>query len=185
MGAAAQQEIIVPAQDEKVEGELSISLSEMLGLLGTLEEDETSETGQRFDAAVRENVRLAVRDKLRKYQNFFSFCEAQSAECKMEVERLRLRQKAIDNAKDRLRKYLAGAMEYHNVRRLDAGTVVFSLVAGRESLQITDESKIPGEFIEERIVVDIDKDKVKRALKAGEPVDGAQLVTGDPYVVAR
>jgi hypothetical protein len=169
----------------KVEGELSITLSEMLGLLGLCEETEDAEAVARLEHHVEENVRLAIADKLRKYQKFFSFCEAQAGECGAEIDRLRARKRALEGAKDRLRKYLAHAMEIHQVKRLDAGTVVFSLRAGARSLQINDEELIPFEYKTERIVVDLDKAALKRALEAGEVIDGAELVVGDPFVVVK
>jgi hypothetical protein len=183
----ATQQMAIAERDNtaKTEGELSISLSEMLGLLALCEETEDSEAAERLDADVQRNVQQAISDKLRRYQGFFSFCEAQSSQCDSEIDRLRARKKAIDGAKDRLHKYLARAMEVHGVTRLDAGTVVFSLRQGARSLQITDVEKLPYQYKEERIVTDIDKPALKRALEAGEPVEGAELTIGDPFVVVR
>jgi hypothetical protein len=183
--AAGQMAIAAEDRIQKTEGELSISLSEMLGLLAVCEEPEDSETSAKFSVDVQRNVQRAVSDKLQRYQGFFSFCEAQSGQCEAEIERLRARKKAIEGAKERLRKYLARAMDLHHVTRLDAGTVVFSLRPGARSLVVTDAEKIPYQFKEERIVTDIDKAALKRSLEAGESIDGAELVVGDPFIVVR
>jgi|SRR5215469_437639 len=172
--------------EQRTEGELSISLSEMLGLLGTLEAEEQSDSLVAFEGHVRDNVKMAVADKLRRYQGFFSFCEAQTSQCTSEIERLQNRKRAIENAKERLRTYLARAMDLHGVKRLDAGTVVFSLQPGRPKLPSDiDESKIPGEYITEEIVCKIDRAALKRALEGGAQIEGIELTVGDPFVVAR
>lgn len=182
----ATAQLTAPEQETaRTEGELSISLSEMLGLLGCLEEPEDSETGARMDQDVQRNVQRAIADKLQRYQGFFSFCEAQAEQCKSEMQRLQARKKAIDNAKERLRKYLARAMDMHGLTRLDAGTVVFSLREGVRSLSITDAEAIPFEYKTEEIVTSIDKAALKRALEAGVRIEGAELVTGDAFVTVR
>lgn len=182
----ATAQLTAPEQETaRTEGELSISLSEMLGLLAVCEEPEDSETGAKFSADVHRNVQRAVADKLKRYQNFFSFCDAQADQCKSEIQRLQARKKAIDAAKERLRKYLARAMDMHCIQRLDAGTVVFSLRPGVSSLSITNEEAIPYDYKTEEIVTAIDKAALKRALEAGTKVEGAELVTGESFVVTR
>ena len=145
-----------------------------------------SDSSIAFEGHVRDNVQHAVADKLKRYQGFFSFCEAQSGQCEAEIERLQNRKKAINNAKERLRTYLARAMDLHGVKRLDAGTVVFSLQPGRPSLpKNIDETKLPGEYLTEEIVCRVDRAARKRALEAGEHIEGIELVVGDLFVVAR
>lgn len=174
-----------PLHAARTEGELSISLSEMLGLLGCLEEPEDSETGAKFSADLHRNVQRATADKLQRYQGFFSFCDAQTDQCDSEISRMQARKKAIKGAKERLRRYLARAMDMHGLTRLDAGTVVFSLRPGVSSLSITNEEAIPFDYKTEEITVSIDKAALKRALEAGTTVAGAELVTGESFVVTR
>ena len=166
----------------KAEGELNISLNEMLVLLAQCEEPEDTDTAAILNDEIIGSVKQSISEKLRRYQGFFAFCDSQSNLCADEIERLRKRKQAIDNAKNRLRRYLAGAMDAYQIKRLDAGTCVFVLCPGRQSLEITDENKIPYEYKEERIITDIDKGALKRALEQGEQVDGARLATGEPFV---
>jgi hypothetical protein len=184
----ATAQLTAPEQETRTEGELSISLSEMLGLLGCLEEPEDSETGAKFSADVHKNVQRAISDKLRRYQNFFSFCDAQTAECASEIKRMQARKKAIEGAKERLRKYLARAMDMHGIGSLNAGTVVFSLYPGAKRLNILNDAAIPFDYKSEEIVVTVDQARLKRALEAlqpGERIEGAELVTGESFVVTR
>jgi hypothetical protein len=166
-------------------GQLAVTLHEMLDLLARCEEPEDSEEAARLDEDVKANVAHAVTQKLRRYQGFFSFCKAQKAECDSEISRLQARKKAIDGAYERLRKYLARAMNGHGIKRLDAGTVVFTLMPPKSSLFITDAEQVPYAFKQEEIVVTIDEAAVKRALQAHEEVPGATLTVGDPFVMVR
>jgi DNA repair exonuclease SbcCD ATPase subunit len=185
--AITEQLAIAPAPAPPADepGELATTLHEMLSLLAQCEEPEDSEEAAALDEDVKQNVVQAVTQKLRRYQAFFSFCKAQTEECKAEIERLQARKKAIESGRDRLRKYLARAMNGHRIKRLDAGTVVFTLMPGACSLLITDAEQVPYAFKQEEIVVKIDDAAVKRALQAQEKVPGATLTVGEPFVTVR
>lgn len=183
---AVEQLAIAPAREaEKPEGELSITLNEMLQLLQLCEEPEDSDRAAALDDDVKANVAQAISQKLRGYQRFFSFCEGQAEECKREIARLQTRKKTVEGAKDRLRKYLARAMNGHGIKRLDAGTVVFTLMPPKASVLVVDAEQVPYQYKEERIVCDIDSSAIRRALEAGEDVPGATLTVGEPFVMVR
>ena len=183
----AEQLAIAPARErtEPEPGELSITLHEMLQLLQLCEEPEDSEQATALDDDVKTNVAQAVSQKLRGYQRFFSFCDATAAECDAEIKRLQSRKASIKSGKERLRKYLARAMANHGITRLDAGTVVFTLMPPRTSLLVTDAEQVPYQYKNEEIVVTIDEAAVKRALQAHEDVPGATLTVGEPFVTVR
>lgn len=61
------------------------------------------------------------------------------------------------------------------------GTV--SRIAGRASVEITDETLVPRELCQ--ITVSPDKKAIKEALESGESVPGAALSIGDPSVSVR
>jgi hypothetical protein len=185
MAATTEALVVAQPRQETETGELSISLGEMLALLAQCEEPEDSDTAAALDADVQANVAQAIVQKLRRYQGFFSFCKAQVAECDQEIERLQARKQAIKGGKERLRKYLARAMARNRIRRLDAGTVVFTLMPGAKSLFVSDPEKIPYQFKTEKIVCDLDNAAIRRALDAEEKVDGAELIVGDPFVTVR
>lgn len=185
IAAAPEPPAPAPARPESAVGELAITLHEMLDLLAQCEEPEDSETALALDDDVKANVAQAVSQKLRTYQRFFSFCDAQSSECDQEIKRLQARKSAIKGGKERLRKYLARAMNAHCITRLDAGTVVFTLMPPRTSLLVTDADAVPYQYKEEAIVVTIDEAAVKRALQAHEDVPGATLTVGEPFVTVR
>lgn len=183
----AEQLAIAPARErtEPEPGELAITLGEMLQLLQLCEEPEDSEQAAALDDDVKTNVAQAVSQKLRGYQRFFSFCDATAAECDAEIKRLQARKSSIKNGRERLRKYLARAMANHSITRLDAGTVVYTLMPPKPSVLVVDAEQVPYQYKEERIVCDIDSSAIRRALEAGEEVPGATLTVGEPFVMVR
>lgn len=102
-------------------------------------------------------------------------------------EAAKARRKARENTIDRLRKYLAGAMQMANTKSIKRNDGLFSisLVDGRESVEIDDQNKIPMDLCEIVEVVKPLKDKIQERIAAGETVPGAHIERGEPYVMIR
>lgn len=102
-------------------------------------------------------------------------------------EAARARRKARENTIDRLRKYLAGAMQLANTKSIKRNDGLFSisLVDGRESVEIDDQNKIPMDLCEIVEVVKPLKDKIQERIAAGQEVPGAHIERGEPYVTIR
>jgi hypothetical protein len=102
-------------------------------------------------------------------------------------EAARARRKARENTIDRLRKYLAGAMQMAGVKSIKRNDGLFSisLVDGREAVEIDDQNKIPMDLCEIVEVVKPLKDKIQERIAAGETVPGAHIERGEPYVMIR
>jgi hypothetical protein len=102
-------------------------------------------------------------------------------------EAARARRKARENTIDRLRKYLAGAMQMAGVKSIKRNDGLFSisLVDGREAVEIDDQNKIPMDLCEIVEVVKPLKDKIQERIAAGQQVPGAHIERGEPYVTIR
>lgn len=102
-------------------------------------------------------------------------------------EAARARRKARENTIDRLRKYLAGAMQLANIKSIKRNDGLFSisLVDGRESVEIDDQNKIPMDLCEIVEVIKPLKDKIQERIAAGQQVPGAHIERGEPYVMIR
>jgi hypothetical protein len=102
-------------------------------------------------------------------------------------EAARARRKARENTIDRLRKYLAGAMQMAGVKSIKRNDGLFSisLVDGREAVEIDDQNKIPMDLCEIVEVVKPLKDKIQERIAAGQQVPGAHIERGEPYVMIR
>lgn len=102
-------------------------------------------------------------------------------------EAARARRKARENTIDRLRKYLAGAMQLANTKSIKRNDGLFSisLVDGRESVEIDDQNKIPMDLCEIIEVIKPLKDKIAERIASGQQVPGAHIERGEPYVMIR
>lgn len=97
------------------------------------------------------------------------------------------RRKARENTIDRLRKYLAGAMQMANIKSIKRNDGLFSisLVDGRESVEIDDQNKIPMDLCEIVEVIKPLKDKIQERIASGQEVPGVHIERGEPYVTIR
>lgn len=93
---------------------------------------------------------------------------------KSEVERLTARKKAAENAVDRMKNALLLFMQQTGQDKIKAGTFAVS-TATTQAVQITDENAIPCIYLIEQ-PPKIDKAGIKKALKDGEAVAGAELI---------
>lgn len=111
--------------------------------------------------------------------------EAVVKACKDEAARLKAVEQLAGGrilwAKERLREI----MRRRDTRKLEAGTFRVSLRKGSESAVPTEDivpSLLPEQFQRQINKVEINKDAIKRALKAGETVDGWILQRGPDSV---
>ena len=77
------------------------------------------------------------------------------------------------------------AMELGGVKTLEGQTTTLSLRVAPASVLIIDFDAVPAEYKEIRTEVVINKDAVKKALKDGSEVPGADLSKGNFYLVRR
>lgn len=92
---------------------------------------------------------------------------------KTEMERLKSRKDTTENGIDRMKSALLGFLQASGQNKVK--TALFSVtMATTQAVNITDESKIPHAFLVEQ-APKIDKIGIKKALKEGENVSGAEL----------
>ena len=97
----------------------------------------------------------------------------------------RARRKAVEAAQERLKRYLRDCMITADRRSIKGELFTFSVQDGRERVEISDPGKLPNQYV--KIVEEIKplSDEIKAALKAGEQVDGAELLRGEAFVTIR
>lgn len=157
--------------------------SEIADAIESMFDSVNPETGE-IDAGTVERLeslkaeRAAKLDGIGAYlKNLDSDIDALDAE----IKNLQARKKVKENRKERLKTYtadfLASEITDENPKpRFESARVVLSLRSS-ESVEITDESGIPAEFIKVKTTTEPDKTAIKKAIKAGESVNGAVLVT--------
>ena len=100
--------------------------------------------------------------------------EAKATAYKAEIDRMTARKKTVENGVKRLKDSVLAYMLTANVEKLDAG--VFNLSVGTsKSVAVWDKARLPEEYLLPQ-EVKVDKIALGKALKAGEVIDGAELV---------
>lgn len=141
------------------------------------------EDGEIPEKAVEDTLEsIGVQDKLEDYCKVIKSFEYDSDTIDREIERLKSAKERTQKAIDRLTKAVTDYLVTTKSRKATAGTFAVSLRKS-ESVQITDESKIPEKFIVTKTTVKTSPDKaaIKKYLKADEKntVDGATLVLSE------
>ena len=93
---------------------------------------------------------------------------------KNEIERMQARKKSAENGIERMKAALLLFMQQTGKDKVKAGTFAVS-TAMTQAVNITDESKLPADFLVPQ-PPKVDKMGIKKALKEGATVDGAELV---------
>jgi hypothetical protein len=95
---------------------------------------------------------------------------------KQEIERLNNMMKAISDKQSKLLELTKENMEKLNLPKLETALGNLTIKKNPPSVNIIDEKIIPIEFIKEKITTSIDKTSLKKALKEGMNIEGAELV---------
>jgi hypothetical protein len=108
---------------------------------------------------------------------FIKNLDAEADKIKAAEQSIAKRRKVYEGKVARMKDYLRENMERGGIKKVSAidGTFAITLIAPRASLVIDNQDAIPSRFISERMVEDIDKDGIKKALEAGETIECAHL----------
>ena len=150
--------------------EVSEKLAALDRLLEEAEDPEEIEAILTSMEDVHEDFEVKARDIIRLTEAW----QTEAIGLKQLIDRLSKRQRALTNRRTRLLDYLKNEMQKTSTGsvKLDYGRTV-SLKQNPESVEILNEAALNPKFI--RLKSEPDKQAIKRALKAGEDVIGAQL----------
>jgi hypothetical protein len=97
-----------------------------------------------------------------------------AANAKAEIERLRARQQSAEKAAQRLEGYVLHVLRKREGKPLKGHNVTFSM-RNSEALIIDNPAAVPDQWKRTTVTVDIPKDPIKKAMKAGENVPGTHI----------
>lgn len=103
-------------------------------------------------------------------------------------EIVKAKRKSCENARERLRKYLALCMKEANIKNIkkkEGGIYSISLVEGRLKAVIDDMGVLPLNYCTTRVEYDPDNARIKSALEDGREIPGAHLERGEHYITIR
>lgn len=136
------------------------------------------ETGE-VDAGTAERLESLQAEKAEKLDGIGAYIKNLDSDIDgidAEIKNLTERKKAKENKRDRLKEYVKPFIEEMENKKFESARVVFSLRSS-ESVNITDESAISAEYMKTKTETTPDKTAIKKAIKAGAVVSGAELIT--------
>ena len=142
--------------------------------IGFLESDLT---GEELTECL-ESIEDAFEDKANNIVAVTTTLQEDVAAIDNQIKRLQERKKAIVNNQESLKEYLRHNMEVSGISKIKHPLFTITLGAPTEIVSVEDESLLPDEFVTVKTTVAADKIAIKKALKAGEQVNGACLVSG-------
>ncbi|EOI5926354.1 siphovirus Gp157 family protein [Salmonella enterica subsp. enterica serovar Braenderup] len=104
---------------------------------------------------------------------------------KEEAKSLNERAEVIQNKIENILAYIASSLEIVGKKKIRAGLHQVTVRAPSESVDITDSSALPPEYVEYETVIKADKLAIKHQLKAGNSIPGAQLKVGKPSLIIK
>ena len=127
-----------------------------------------------------DSMEAALGDKLEAINWVIQDTERDLGSLNVDMDRM----KATKNEINRLNKKLYGLKSYMTtlidatgMDKVRTGKHIFSTYRPTYSVQISDEAKLPSEFVAEKITYKPDKSAIKDAIKAGRKVPGAEMIT--------
>ena len=106
--------------------------------------------------------------------------EGDVAALEAEIDRLDLRRRAFNARIERIREAVKCCMTAADTQKIQTALFTVSIAKGRESVQISDESLIPDDYVNVKTVIQPDKKLIAEAIKSGTEIPGAQIVVGEP-----
>lgn len=119
------------------------------------------------------SLEMAKNEKIENIGLFIKNLTTDVADLKTEEKALAERRKTKENKIDFLKSILSGAL---GGEKFETAKIALSFRKS-EQVQISDVDNLPKEFLTEKITISPDKTAIKKAIKGGQDVAGAELVT--------
>lgn len=144
----------------------------LAGMLDLIQVDE--ETGE-IEPATLESVQIASEEKIIATAMYIRRLDALNKATKETIQDLQERVRADSKRIEALKWLMMKAMDSLQYTEVKSPEVTLRFRKS-SSVEITDSESLPKQFLRTKTVVEPDKTAIKNALKAGEKIQGAQLV---------
>lgn len=127
-----------------------------------------------------DSMEAALGDKLEAINWVIQDAERDLGSINVDVDRMKAAQKQQKRLKKRvknLKRYMTVLIDATGKDKVRTGKHVFRSYWPSYSLKINDETKLPSEFVQKDVVYSPKKDEIKAAIKAGQKVPGAEVIT--------
>lgn len=152
-------------------------------ILNNLEEVEDKTLYEVMTGAL-ESLEIAKNDKLDNIASYIKSLNAEVAAFKEEEKNLAERRKAKENKVKQLEEFLYNSLKVDGTNKLESTRNIISIRKTPAAVKIDNEQVFifANEFsdlVTSKTTLSIDKMAIKKALKDGEIIEGASLVTGE------
>lgn len=137
------------------------------------------ETGEILDEELLNALEIAKDKKIENIACFIKNLNLEAAAIKTEIDNLKKRMESKVKKADSLKKYLSGHLDRN---KFETSRCCIN-VRKTESVNAPDVNLLDEKFIRVKTSIEPDKTAIKKALKAGEEVKGASLVTGKSITI--
>lgn len=136
------------------------------------------ETGEIIDAEKLAELQIDRKDKIENIALYIKNLRADAAAYKAEKDEFARRQKVAENKEKSLTEYLASVLSGEKVKA-DRFSISYRK---SQSVAITDSDSVPDEY-KIKQEPKIDKAKIKKAIKEGADIAGAELVENQNIII--
>lgn len=143
---------------------------------------EAAETPEEVEATQNtlEMLDLSIEEKIENTAKYMVNVEADIQGIKAEIDRLNKVKKSKESTIETLKNNIEYSMKQKGIEKLEAGTFKAGYRKS-ESVEITNLDVIPADYT--KVEIKADKTAIKKALKAGETVDGAHIQTNMNFYI--
>ena len=141
-----------------------------------------TETGEVTYLPVEFNENDFTREKVDRCVIYLRELEGQESVTYALMQEIQSSVKAYQSKINAYKTYLAFCLSASKQDKLQGNAFKISTRKGSASVLISDEKKIPFQFLKTKTETTIDKKGIADLLKAGEKVDGAELVYGESTI---
>lgn len=138
------------------------------------DETQKSELAKYLEGAIEKRDRLG---------EFIARLESEAESIRGEEQRLAKRRQGFEKVAGCVRDSIHQQMLDWQVKKVEGKLFTFAVQKNPPSVEITDESQIPGDYLDYK--PQVDKQKVKSDLQSGKAVSGARLIEDRTRLVIR
>ena len=132
-----------------------------------------------------EGMEHELNDKISSYCHVINSMSADQATIENEIKRLQGLLSEKKNQIKSIKRTLITGLSGIEKTKFDTGLFKGHIRKGSQSVNVLNPSDIPSDYIEVKVTEAPDKTAIKNALKSGESVPGAELVTGDSSLIIK
>jgi uncharacterized small protein (DUF1192 family) len=160
-------------------------MAKLYELTGNLKELESSDFDERALKDTLEAVGGEFNDKAVALLKVIENLNGDTSTIDDEINRLKARKTAIANRQKSMRQYLLFNMQESGIDKIECPLFTASLRKGSERVVIENEMMIPDEYAQIEVVTKIDKNAIKRDLKAGKEIPGSRIERGETTILIK